>query len=123
MFPGAPRTLVVLLGLVVALRLILVLIAPGPIVFSLLQVGLIGFFSWQALHGKEGAAKVLSILLLIGAALDIFAVVGALAAGLLFGAIFLAVPAFHIGVAIYVFRSQAVKAFFAKAAYAQSYAP
>jgi hypothetical protein len=123
MFPGAPRTLVVLLALVVGLRLLLALLTPGAIVFSLLKVGLLAFFSWQALHGKENAAKVLSILLLIGAALDGYSLLGAVMSGALWAVAFLALPAFHAGVAAYIFRSQAVRNFFATTAFPRAYAP
>jgi len=123
MFPGAPRTLVVLLVLVVSLRLLFSLLTPGAIVFPLLKVGLLAFFSWQALHGKESAAKVLSVLLLIGAALDVYSLVGAAMAGALWALAFLALPIFHAGVATYIFRSRAVKSFFNAKAFPPAYVP
>ena len=122
MFRDAPRPLVTLFGVLLVLRLLLAFVTPGAIVFALLKVGLLALFCWKALQSKESAAKGLSILLLIGAALDIHTLLGGLAAGLPVAYVLLAFPLYQVGLAAYVFRSKAVKAFFAANAYSGSFA-
>ena len=123
LFPDAPRTLVVLLATVVLLRLGFALLEGSLISFSLLQVGFLAFFSWQALRGRESAAKVLAALLLLGAALDSYAIVRLMAQRGYFVAAFLLIPAFHITVAAYIFFSKDARTFFEKRAFVSPYAP
>jgi hypothetical protein len=93
------------------------------VILPVIQDAFIGFVSWQALRGKESAAKALAVLLLLGAALDTFALIGAVSSGARAALIFLAIPLFHVGVAAYVFRSHAVKQFFVSKARSGMYAP
>ena len=67
-FAGAPRALVVLVWAVVATRLLLGLLTPGPLVFPLLQVALLAFIAWKALAGAKAAARLFAVLLLVSAA-------------------------------------------------------
>jgi hypothetical protein len=121
-FPGAPRKLVVLLSILIALRLLFALLEPGVLALSLLKVGFLAFFAWRVLLGKESAAKVLAILLLLGAALDTFDLLR-FSHTTPWVLAFLVLPLFHAGVALYIFRSKAVSQFLAKRAFALPYAP
>jgi hypothetical protein len=67
MFSGAPRTLVALIVAVVSARLLLGLLTPGPLIFPLLQVGLLSLVAWKALGGSNRAGFVFAALLVVSA--------------------------------------------------------
>lgn len=117
MFSGAPRVLVALLITVLILQLAFALLSPGSLILPLMKVALLAVFTFQVLDGKESAAKVLAILMLIGAALDVFSLVPLIGAGSGWAFVFLAFPAFNAGVALYIFRSDTVRRFLAERAY------
>jgi hypothetical protein len=87
---------------------------------SLLKMGLLILFAWNALQGKESAAKGLAILLLLGAFLDAFGLFRASAQQPVI-LVLLILPLFHVGVAIYIFRSKVVREFFGQRTYASRY--
>jgi hypothetical protein len=118
MFSGAPRRFVILIAVVLGLRLLFALAEPGSFVFSLVKMTLLLVFAWQALLGKESAAKGLAVLLLLGAALDGFGLIRFAMAGQPWALLFMVFPIFHIGVAAYIFRSKALEEFFSAKAYA-----
>jgi hypothetical protein len=115
MFKEAPRPLVTLLALVIASKVVLIAASNGALFPSLLWPLLFAALSLSALFGKQSAAKalgyvfyivgVLSLLSPLVVAQSIFATVTAVAWGTLV-----------IGTARYMFKSQAVKAFYSPGA-------
>ena len=113
MFKEAPRPLVTLLSLVIASKVALIAASNGSLFPGLLWPLLFAALSLSALFGKQSAATalgyvfyvvgVLSLLLpLVGTAQSMFGIVSSVVWG-----------ALAIGTARYIFKSQAVKAFYA----------
>ena len=113
MFKETPRALVTLLSLVIGSKVALIAVSNASLFPGLLWPLLFAALSLSALFGKQSAATalgyvfyvvgVLSLLLpLVGTAQSMFGIVSSVVWG-----------ALAIGTARYIFKSQAVKAFYA----------
>ena len=110
---NAPRRFKVLLGIIIAIRILVALVDDRTFMFRFFPLILIGFYMWKALTGKESAAKILAILLILGALLDIFGLVVAAMSTTPWALIFLPYEFLLIGTAIYIFRSKELSEFYA----------
>ena len=113
MFKEAPRPFVILLALVIASKGALVLVSGGPLFPGLLWPALFTALGLSALFGKQSAATTLGyVFYAVGVLSLLLAVVGTvqttfgIVTSVLWGAL-------TVGTARYMFKSQAVKDFYA----------
>lgn len=112
MFKKSPRTLRVLLSIFFIFGLLEVFFTPGTPVFPLLKLVLATFMIWKALSGKESAAKVIAIYLLIAAVLHTYLIIQMTAEEGLIALIEFWLVALEVFTAAYIFFSRSVREFY-----------
>ena len=113
MFRGAPRTLVILLALVITSKVIFIALSNGPLLPRIIWPALFAALSLSALFGKRSAATMLGYLFYgIGALSLLLVVMGSDHS--VFGIVTSAIwGVLVIGTARYIFKSKKVRAFYA----------